>query len=1093
MRRVVFVVAVLLGALVTPGTSGVPGTATPTANAAASDIIALVVEGTGFGHGRGMSQWGAYGWAVDQGWSWQQILDHYYGGTTLGDVPAGRTRITVRLLAFDGSSVVGVTSGTGNVTAGGVTARSLYAKEIANNQFEIWSTTTAACPGALGLQVPNGPLQRGATGDPVRQIQTFLNAFRASTDAVLAVDGQFGPATESRLRGWQTTQGLPANGIWDTDDATRARQQVGGGTATWTKRATVVGPVTFTSANGDTSSAAPSAVLGACDAGGRVTHYRGKLVFHNATSNTNWLVNDVKTEDYLRGVVPKEVSANWANAGSGRGANAVRAQAVAARSYGLAQNRYAPYASTCDSMSCQVYGGSATRPTATGTATSVEHALSDAAITATLNKVRLRNGAVVSTEFSASNGPRTAGYTFPAVDDTLGDRTANNPNHRWTRVIDADAIRVKYGLSSVTSAAMVEAASATNKNYDGIWFNDLLLNGSRRIEAWTFRGDFSLPSPGFTVRVVTRDTTTKTFAMIGDSVGNSVAGSPTSELATLIDGTFASATLNMRDGRCVAHLCNGTGSNGAQIASTLPANLDLVVVELGYNQVSSAGFPADVDSMMRALVARGTKQVAWVNLATAPGIAPHAATYAQRNTQLAQAVARWPQLTILDWDTASKTAERSRWFSDHAHLTATGQAKFAVWLRTQIGTLAPPGPAPYRLTPQRRLEIPVVGQTVEAPDGTSTKVPANATAVMLNATAVTPSGSGYFALWPCGGTRPVASSLNFAPGEIVSNGIVAPIGANGKVCLYTHATSDVVVDITGWIANDPTSDAQYTSVIPERLADSRDGTGIARARLAAGQSVAIQVSGRQVTLPDGTKTTVPTTASAAAINVIAIESSAAGFLTVWPCGSPLPVASTLNYRAGEIRANGSIVSVGSGGQICVYAHQTTDIVMDLTGWFTGAPSATGTGFVSAVPDRWVDTRIGLGAPKAKVQRNTPLVIPVVGRQLTVGSNTVAIPANVNAVAVNVVAEGPVQPGFTTLWSCDGTVPTTSNVNYAAHTITANNAVVPVGTGGSICLHVHTATDIVVDVTGWFNDGSLFTAAGPDRLVDSRVPVGPRPI
>ena len=65
----------------------------------ANEIVAVVVDGVGNGHGRGLSQWGSYGWAVNYGWDWTQILDHYYGGTTMGDAP--NSRITVRLLALD--------------------------------------------------------------------------------------------------------------------------------------------------------------------------------------------------------------------------------------------------------------------------------------------------------------------------------------------------------------------------------------------------------------------------------------------------------------------------------------------------------------------------------------------------------------------------------------------------------------------------------------------------------------------------------------------------------------------------------------------------------------------------------------------------------------------------------------------------------------------------------------------------------------------------------------------------------------------------------------------------------------------------------
>ena len=88
---------------------GAPGSPTPSVSAAPNDIIAVVVDGTGYGHGRGMSQWGAYGYAVDHGWDWNQILSHYYGGTESSSVPSGQ-RIRVRLTGLDGAGTVGVLS-----------------------------------------------------------------------------------------------------------------------------------------------------------------------------------------------------------------------------------------------------------------------------------------------------------------------------------------------------------------------------------------------------------------------------------------------------------------------------------------------------------------------------------------------------------------------------------------------------------------------------------------------------------------------------------------------------------------------------------------------------------------------------------------------------------------------------------------------------------------------------------------------------------------------------------------------------------------------------------------------------------------------
>src|SRR6056297_499047 len=104
MRRFALLVVAALGFTLTP----VVGTS-PSASAAPSDVIAVVVEGTGLGHGRGMSQWGAYGYAVDHGWNWQQILNHYYGGTVPGTVDA-TARIQVEISALRNRSTIGLVS-----------------------------------------------------------------------------------------------------------------------------------------------------------------------------------------------------------------------------------------------------------------------------------------------------------------------------------------------------------------------------------------------------------------------------------------------------------------------------------------------------------------------------------------------------------------------------------------------------------------------------------------------------------------------------------------------------------------------------------------------------------------------------------------------------------------------------------------------------------------------------------------------------------------------------------------------------------------------------------------------------------------------
>ena len=108
---------------------------------------------------------------------------------------------------------------------------------------------------------------------------------------------------------------------------------------------------------------ASGAPIGVCQPNGSVIHYRGFIQAVNDGAGSNRTVNVIDVENYVRGVLPREVFPSWGSAGGGAGMNALRAFAVAARTFGLSQTRY-PYARTCDTPSCQVYGGTAQRQSA---------------------------------------------------------------------------------------------------------------------------------------------------------------------------------------------------------------------------------------------------------------------------------------------------------------------------------------------------------------------------------------------------------------------------------------------------------------------------------------------------------------------------------------------------------------------------------------------------------------------------------------------------------------------------------------------------------------------------------------------------------
>ncbi|HEX4983859.1 MAG TPA: hypothetical protein VFV63_19285, partial [Ilumatobacteraceae bacterium] len=706
----------------------------------------------------------------------------------------------------------------------------------------------------------------------------------------------------------------------------------------------------------------------------------------------------------------------------------------------------------CDSSACQVYGGAGWRVSASSTTTtSREHELTDAAIGVTAGKVRMSGGGIVSTEFSASNGPRTAGGSFPAVDDPA-DAEPANPLHRWTRVIDAHAFATQFGLGTLT-AAWAERDPATQ--WDGNWGNRIQMQGtagSSTVTALAFRGAYGFPSHGIaSIRLITREMITpQDFAFIGDSVGSSISEADTSELPALLDGVFASAVYDAVGGRCTT-APNCIGTTGVQAAQAIPNGTEIAIVELGYNDPT--GFAAKIDQVMSVLRGKGVTRVGWVTMSerrTTSG-------FAAANQALYAARARWPELVVLDWNQASSGADRDRWYSDDVHLTNTGQSEFALWLRAQTLSLAIAGPGKLGAGRFLRVRIPGVGD-VPANGGPGEDV----TAVALNVTAVDPSGWGFFTVWPCGSPMPLdASHVNFlAPGAVEPNSVLAPVDASGDVCVWTYAASHVLVDVNGWFTSG------FRGSAPRRIVDTREGRGAPLGKLGGAQMLRVKISGNGG---------VPATGvSAVALNVTAAETAGWGFFTVWPCGSPMPLdASNVNFVSeGAVEPNSVLVPVDSTGEVCIWTYAAAHVLVDVNGWFE--PGS----FEGRSPVRIVDTREGRGAPLAKLGAGQTLQVPVSG----VGG----VPASgVSAVALNVTAAETAGWGFFTVWPCGSPMPPdASSVNFIKEgAVEPNSVLVPVDSTGKVCIWTYAPSHVLVDINGWFASG--FEGRAPRRFVDTR--------
>jgi hypothetical protein len=81
---------------------------------------------------------------------------------------------------------------------------------------------------------------------------------------------------------------------------------------------------------------------------------------------------------------------------------------------------------------------------------------------------------------------------------------------------------------------------------------------------------------------------------------------------------------------------------------------------------------------------------------------------------------------------------------------------------------------------------------------------------------------------------------------------------------------------------------------------------------------------------------IPAEADAIAVNVTVTQPTALGHVTIYPLGISLPTTSTINYGAGQTRANNGIVQVGTSGSIAVTCGQlsgTTHFIIDVVGFF----------------------------------------------------------------------------------------------------------------------------------------------------------------
>ena len=298
-------------------------------------------------------------------------------------------------------------------------------------------------------------------------------------------------------------------------------------------------------------------------------------------------------------------------------------------------------------------------------------------------------------------------------------------------------------------------------------------------------------------------------------------------------------------------------------------------------------------------------------------------------------------------------------------------------------------PEPKRIVDSRislgLAHRPAAGDVATVQISGNTGVPADASMVLVNTTAVDTGSPGFITVFPCGEAIPATSTLNFVANAIVPNFVLARIGSGGQVCIYSMSPTDLVMDVAGYV---PAGVGQIVPLgAPARLLDTRNGIG--------GPVSPIGPGGR--TLQLGGIGAIPPDAAAIIVNLTATGAGQSGFVTAFPCGTVRPLASNLNFTPGSTVANMAIVKLDATGQLCLATNTDVDVIADVSGYLTDDTAIT-----AVSPVRIYDSRDGVD-PRCNIGvRATASTIDII--DLRTGAVTASVPLAVRSPRAHVRAD-----------------------------------------------------------------------------------------
>ena len=344
-------------------------------------------------------------------------------------------------------------------------------------------------------------------------------------------------------------------------------------------------------------------------------------------------------------------------------------------------------------------------------------------------------------------------------------------------------------------------------------------------------------------------------------------------------------------------------------------------------------------------------------------------------------------------------------------------------------------------------------------------IPATATALVGNATSVQ-SGGGHFTLYPSDIAKPNSANSNYAANQILNSLFTVRLGASdGAFKIFASTDTDIVVDITGYYAP-PSATGLYFHPLPKpvRLLDTRTG---AFACFTPEEALQGDTDTPQIGTTTCDGVLIPAGAMALTGNATTVSPQANGFLTLYPSNAARPLIASANFQPGVNLNSPFMVGLSPSGQFNLYVASTTDLVIDVTGYYsTQLNDANGQGLLFnplTAPTRLLDTRAGQTAcstPAAPMNGNTAYLQPATGV-------CPAVPAAAKAVVGNATTVNATANGYLTFWPSDANQPFIATSNYRTGIIFNRHFTVGLGSDGAFKRYAAATTDLVIDLVGYF--------------------------